>query len=553
MKIIILCIALLMPLLAAEIHNAARQGDLGVVKEIIEKDPAQVSLKDQRDCTPIHYASDRGYYNIVEYLLSKNADVSIKDVDGDTPLNWAVYAGRLEVVKLLIDSGADINVKNNSNTNPLYTAAARGHKEIAGLLLSKGCDVNADVKNGGIHLYDAAVLGIQKLVDVLIKNGTKVKIQTDDGNYLLIAAAKGGMLNLVNLLVEKGADINQSDKYTKTPIHMAAVSGNLEVVKYLKKNGADFKAETFTGKNAYHFAKENNHQKVADWFVSNGLKKSPYEFKLKGKYFGMKKPGLAPEIFAPGLVSTEQGFEFAGTFTPDGKEFFFTQRGFGWGQRVRYTKCVNDQWLEPDMAPFTYDAFEYEPHVSPKGKKVFYGSRRPLPGTNALSNNSEIWYCDKTTTGWSEPKFLDTTINNIRPMYVSVASNGTIYYTNNSKGGIYYSTLKNGKYSKPVRMSDSINYIYCAHPFIAPDESYLIFDGREARNYNEPTKMYISFKKKDGSWTKAINMGKDISVNNEMCGSVSPDGKCFFFSRNADIYWADAKIIDLLKKEAIKE
>ncbi|MBE0655504.1 MAG: hypothetical protein IH594_17005, partial [Bacteroidales bacterium] len=47
--------------------------------------------------------------------------------------------------------------------------------------------------------------------------------------------------------------------------------------------------------------------------------------KLRGPYLGQNPPGLTPEIFAPGIISTEQ-FEFGGTFSPDGTEFFFTRR-----------------------------------------------------------------------------------------------------------------------------------------------------------------------------------------------------------------------------------
>jgi Tol biopolymer transport system component len=44
-------------------------------------------------------------------------------------------------------------------------------------------------------------------------------------------------------------------------------------------------------------------------------------------------------------------------------------------------------------------------------------------------------------------------------------------------------------------------------------------------------------------------MGDGINATeNEMCASVSPDGKYLFFSRevdgNRDIYWVDAKVID---------
>ena len=41
-------------------------------------------------------------------------------------------------------------------------------------------------------------------------------------------------------------------------------------------------------------------------------------------YFGQPTPGLTPEKFAPGVVSTD-AIELNGVFTPDGREFFFTR------------------------------------------------------------------------------------------------------------------------------------------------------------------------------------------------------------------------------------
>jgi hypothetical protein len=44
---------------------------------------------------------------------------------------------------------------------------------------------------------------------------------------------------------------------------------------------------------------------------------------LKGPYLGQKPPGMMPELFAPGFVSTESHREYSCTFIPDGKEFHF--------------------------------------------------------------------------------------------------------------------------------------------------------------------------------------------------------------------------------------
>ena len=61
------------------------------------------------------------------------------------------------------------------------------------------------------------------------------------------------------------------------------------------------------------------------------------------------------------------------------------------------------------------------------------------------------------------------------------------------------------------------------------------------------------FREKDGSWGPSINLGDKI--NSEFAdayGSITPDGKYFFFHRGygnnkADIFWVDAQIIENLR------
>ena len=93
-------------------------------------------------------------------------------------------------------------------------------------------------------------------------------------------------------------------------------------------------------------------------------------------------------------------------------------------------------------------------------------------------------------------------------------------------------------------------------PYIAPDESFLIFESQRPEcNLG----LYIAFKLDDGHWSIPVNMGPEInSGKGERFARLSPDGKYLFFGsfRNvsadkhgADIYWIDAKIIDKLKND----
>ena len=70
--------------------------------------------------------------------------------------------------------------------------------------------------------------------------------------------------------------------------------------------------------------------------------------------------------------------------------------------------------------------------------------------------------------------------------------------------------------------------------------------------------IYICFKLKDGTWSKAINMGPEINTDAiDMHAFVSPDEKYLFFSRResfnnatfSEIFWISSKIIDKIREE----
>ena len=64
----------------------------------------------------------------------------------------------------------------------------------------------------------------------------------------------------------------------------------------------------------------------------------------------------------------------------------------------------------------------------------------------------------------------------------------------------------------------------------------------------------VHFKKEDGTWTVAKNMGDTINTKTtDYAASLSPDGKYFFYTSNSkgssDIYWVSSKIIENLRKK----
>jgi hypothetical protein len=293
------------------------------------------------------------------------------------------------------------------------------------------------------------------------------------------------------------------------------------------------------------------------------------------KYLGQKLPGLTPEIFAPGLVSTGMR-EFASAFSPDGKEFYFIN-GSGPVPAVVFMKEKNNRWTKPRVAAFSGVYRDFDPMFSYDGKKLFYCSTRPVEKNGKAKKDADLWVVERSAKGWSEPRRLGPGVNSDKPEYYPcVTRNGNLYFTSGRAGGlgssdIYRCKPVNGGYSEPENLGSAINSkTFEGDVFAAPDESYMIVTCYGRPDSLGSGDLYISFRQKDGSWSKLKNMGSPVnSKANEHCPMVSMDGKVFFFTSyrstievaaplkyddilkiqplsgngRGDIFWMDAKII----------
>jgi hypothetical protein len=91
------------------------------------------------------------------------------------------------------------------------------------------------------------------------------------------------------------------------------------------------------------------------------------------------------------------------------------------------------------------------------------------------------------------------------------------------------------------------------HSFVAPDESYVLFDSyfRPGGQGGEGD-LWVSFRKPGGSWSEALNLGDAVNTPaTNFCPAVSPDGKYIFFSTNRDIYWVSAQVLEGLRAKAL--
>lgn len=93
--------------LGPELFAASESGDTERVREFLEAG-ANVNVKNNEGCTPLHLAASYGHPDTCEALINAGADVNTGNDWKETPLLWAARAGHLETCKLLIDAGADV-------------------------------------------------------------------------------------------------------------------------------------------------------------------------------------------------------------------------------------------------------------------------------------------------------------------------------------------------------------------------------------------------------------------------------------------------------------
>ncbi len=242
--------------LAAEIHDAATQGNLETVKTLLAGDPALIEARLGDGKTPLHMAAYAGHNDIVRYLIESGASVNATSNANSIALHGAAYYGHLETVKLLVELGGEVNTPNIHGFTPLLSATAGGHGEIVRFLMSAGADVNAQTQQGATAILQAAVSGNKETFDLLLATGASTDVVDMDGDNLLHCAAMGGNLDILNAALAKEIDINGADNRGLTPLLFAAQSGRTEAVQLLIDRGADVGAQSLYGETGLHLLME---------------------------------------------------------------------------------------------------------------------------------------------------------------------------------------------------------------------------------------------------------------------------------------------------------
>lgn len=202
----------------------------------------------------IHIASIYGQEEILNMLIALNTDINAIDKFGNTPLHFACEKGYYQIVLSLLNHGAELSLKNGRNETALFNAIRKGDVGMMRLLYNNGGNL-MDINRDGDNLIHHAIKyssNKDEMVSFLIKYGVQLDTKNKDGKYpidIAMEKLKNKKLNILKAdndisLIDKnlGVSIQKVNKdYGENEKDLLALITLLEKYMFKQKYGETHK------------------------------------------------------------------------------------------------------------------------------------------------------------------------------------------------------------------------------------------------------------------------------------------------------------------------
>lgn len=164
---------------------AVQTNDLELLKTVLTPENIETRASEEL-YTPLMFAANYSYPDILEYLIANGADVNAQSSSGMTPLMLAMnpFAETTQLcVTKLIDAKADINLQSAGGSTALMEASHKGLLRQVLTLLMAGAKINTQNKYGETALMVASMKdGEPAVVKALLDAGADKSLFDVDGS-----------------------------------------------------------------------------------------------------------------------------------------------------------------------------------------------------------------------------------------------------------------------------------------------------------------------------------------------------------------------------------
>lgn len=199
-------------------HIAAKQGDLEVLKVLMEAQSELSMTFDQANTTALHTASEQGHVEVVKFLLEKNSTMAtIAKSNLKTALHSCARKGHLDVMKALLDKVPEIATRADKKGQTALHMAAKGQ--------------NVEIVNELIAADD----GLLNMVDK--KENTSLHIATRKGRKEIVLALLGYKEIINKQAINKSGEtaLDTAEKFMRTEISTILREHGVMNAKSMKK------------------------------------------------------------------------------------------------------------------------------------------------------------------------------------------------------------------------------------------------------------------------------------------------------------------------------
>jgi ankyrin repeat protein len=336
-----------------EIIDAAKTGNLVKVKELVEKGASLEDSDDYRRTPLLLTCRESGSFEIAKILIENGANINARDIFGDTPITLAAWRGFEDIVNYLLDKNAELPESGNDRITLLsYATDKRLWKLYQTMMLKGGDFLLLEIMDRPV-LHWAAAGGSEKIVGDLIEKHMLVNSKDYYGWTPLHYASHFGRKEVVKLLIAKGSDIDARTPLNESPLYLARMENKIEVADILISSGADQNLPLQTNLSGQYFGQ-----------------------KLPGDRLELFAPGIISRLKGghSNIVFSKDGEEAFWT------EWNLRDVGYSAGCVLWYSKIKNGGWILPEkILPFGDTPF-----YSSDGKKIFFLATLPLPPENKV-------------------------------------------------------------------------------------------------------------------------------------------------------------------------
>jgi len=176
----------------------------------------------------LRIATDLGYLNIAECLLTAGADINAADKAGLTPLHVACSGWHVAMVRLLLSRGAKVDAADSHGRTPLHVICDRWFPEIAELLCDNGASVDAVDSNGNTPLLSACEGGKSAIARWLIDHQANINTRNKDGRTPLLVAFSSNSTIIIDHSLTSTSAVTAKAPDSSLPTYPSVEGGHMQ-------------------------------------------------------------------------------------------------------------------------------------------------------------------------------------------------------------------------------------------------------------------------------------------------------------------------------------